>query len=135
MTLAGGGHPHDDRERGVPHLPVADLHHDRVGSGGPLGELAIVSAALTAMRGRPTAATLADVPFLSNFERAIGLTDQYPYAEITDYLAVKRTMEKQVFETLPYFDVVIFSERAHGTALFSTGLMDTVAPPSTVFAT
>lgn len=109
---------------------------DRVSTAGGSqgGALAIVSAALAAMRGRPTAATAADVPFLSNFERAIGLTDNYPYAEITDYLAVKRNMADQVFETLSYFDVVNFSKRARGNALFSTGLMDAVAPPSTVFA-
>ncbi|MGO1401131.1 MAG: acetylxylan esterase [Flaviflexus sp.] len=98
------------------------------------GALALVSATLAGMRGTPVTATIADVPFLANFERAIGLTDAYPYAEITDYLAIKKNMVDQVFETLSYFDVVNFSKRARGRALFSTGLMDPVAPPSTVFA-
>lgn len=98
------------------------------------GALALASAALAEMRSTPPLATIADVPFLSNFERAIGLTDAYPYAEITDYLAVKRDMVNRVFATLSYFDIVNFSRRVHGRGLFSTGLMDTVAPPSTVFA-
>ena len=39
-----------------------------------------------------------------------------------------------VFHTLSYFDEVNFAARASARALFSVGLMDSVCPPSTVFA-
>ena len=37
-------------------------------------------------------------------------------------------------ETLAYFDGAILGRRATAPALFSVGLMDTVCPPSTVYA-
>ena len=39
-----------------------------------------------------------------------------------------------VFKTLSYFDGVNFAARATAPALFSTGLMDDICPPRTVFA-
>lgn len=80
------------------------------------------------------AATIADVPFLCHFERAIGMTGAQPYAEIDRFLSVNRDLENEVYETLSYFDGVNLGKRAQAPALFSTGLMDTVCPPSTVFA-
>jgi cephalosporin-C deacetylase len=77
---------------------------------------------------------LPDVPFLCHFERAIGLTDADPYAEIARYLTVHRRAEQQVRTTLSYFDGVNFAKRATAPALFSTALMDQICPPSTVFA-
>jgi len=41
---------------------------------------------------------------------------------------------EQVFHTLTYFDGMSFAARARGATLFSVGLMDTICPPSTVFA-
>jgi cephalosporin-C deacetylase len=80
------------------------------------------------------AAALIDVPFCCHFERAVGLTDADPYAEIARYLGVHRDREDQVFETLSYMDGVNFARRASAPALFSTALMDPICPPSTVFA-
>ncbi|MBP7818378.1 MAG: acetylxylan esterase, partial [Phenylobacterium sp.] len=39
-----------------------------------------------------------------------------------------------VLRTLSYFDGVNFAARARARALFSVGLMDTICPPSTVYA-
>lgn len=75
-----------------------------------------------------------EVPFLSHFERAVGLTATDPYHEIVRYLSVHRGSDSQVFETLSYFDGVNFAKRATAPALFSVGLLDPVCPPSTVFA-
>jgi cephalosporin-C deacetylase len=75
-----------------------------------------------------------DVPFLCHFERAVGLTDTDPYAEIVRYLTVHRHKEPTVRSTLSYFDGVAFARRATAPALFSTALMDQICPPSTVFA-
>ncbi|MGX5681912.1 acetylxylan esterase [Schumannella luteola] len=80
------------------------------------------------------AAVLPDVPFLSHFDRAVGLTDTGPYSELVRYLAVHRSAEAVVRRTLSYVDAVHHARRASAPALFSVGLMDTVCPPSTVFA-
>ena len=77
---------------------------------------------------------MANVPFLCNFERAIGLTGAYPYQEIVDYLSVKRDDIDLVFNTLSYFDCVNFAKRIVAPGLFSVGLMDETTPPSTGFA-
>jgi cephalosporin-C deacetylase len=60
--------------------------------------------------------------------------DTYPYQEIAQYLNSHRDQVEQVFNTLSYFDGVNLAIRAKASALFSTGLMDMVCPPSTVFA-
>jgi cephalosporin-C deacetylase len=80
------------------------------------------------------AAAVFEVPFLCHFERAVGLTDADPYAELARYLATRRDEEEQVFNTLSYFDGVNFARRATVPARFSTGLADVICPPSTVFA-
>ncbi len=79
-------------------------------------------------------AALPNVPFLCHFERAVGLTDAEPYAEIRDHLRVHRDLVDQTFATLSYFDAVTFASRAGAPALFSTALEDQTCPPSTVFA-
>ncbi len=75
-----------------------------------------------------------DVPFLCHFRRAITLVDTYPYAEIGKFLAIQRTREDQVLSTLDYFDGVNFARRIQAKTLVSVGLMDTICPPSTVYA-
>lgn len=75
-----------------------------------------------------------DVAFLCNLERAVGLTDNDPYAEVNRYLRIHRDKAEQTFTTLSYVDGVNFARRATAPALFSTGLQDQIAPPSTVFA-
>lgn len=80
------------------------------------------------------AAALPDVPFLCHYERAIGITDAFPYQEIVKYLQQHRHRIDQVMATLPYFDGVNFAARAQAPTLFSVGLMDDICPPSTVYA-
>lgn len=75
-----------------------------------------------------------DVPFLCNFERAVGLTDKDPYHEIVRYLERYRDREERVLDTLSYFDGVNLAAGATAPALFSAALMDEVCPPSTVYA-
>ncbi|ROR73389.1 acetylxylan esterase [Bogoriella caseilytica] len=79
-------------------------------------------------------AAMPDVPFLSHFRRAIGLTDAMPYGEVREYLAVHRDRVEQAYRTLSYLDGVSFARRAQSPALFSVALMDTICPPSTVYA-
>ena len=73
-------------------------------------------------------------PFLCHYRRATQLVDTAPYNEITNYLKIYRNQVERVFQTLAYFDGVNFAPKASAKALFSTALMDTVCPPSTVFA-
>jgi cephalosporin-C deacetylase len=100
-----------------------------VAGGSQGGGIALATAALTTAAD----ALLCDVPFLCDFQRAIVLTDEYPYREVADYLSVHRNMHESVLHTLSYIDGVNFAKRASVPALFSTGLMDRVCPPSTVF--
>ena len=75
-----------------------------------------------------------DKPFMCHWRRATTITDSDPYQEIVRFARVRREQEDRVFSTLAYFDGVNFAARATAPALFSVGLMDTITPPSTVFA-
>jgi cephalosporin-C deacetylase len=75
-----------------------------------------------------------EVPFLCAYRRATEMIDTMPYAEITNYLKSHRSHLETAFNTLSYFDGVNFAARAKSKALFSVGLMDTICPPSTVYA-
>ena len=80
------------------------------------------------------AATMPDVPFLSDFPRAITFVDSDPYAEIVRYLKAHRDHVDRALATLSYFDVATLGRRASAPALFSVGLMDEICPPSTIYA-
>jgi len=80
------------------------------------------------------AVAMPDVPYLCHYRRAVEITDEAPYSEITRFLRVHRDKIDTVFRTLSYFDGVNFAAAAGAAALFSVGLMDTICPPSTVFA-
>lgn len=93
------------------------------------------AAALAVAGLRPDiAAVVAIVPFLCDIARAIVITDDHPFREVADYLAVHRTRTDAVLNTLGYVDGVAFARRATAPAYFSAALMDTITPPSTVFA-
>ncbi|MFT2815450.1 acetylxylan esterase [Leifsonia sp. A12D58] len=108
------------------------LDPDRItlSGGSQGGGIAIAAAGLV----EGLIGVLPDVPFLQHFERAVGMTDDFPYQEVVTYLSVHRDLVEQTFQTLSYFDGVNFAKRASAPALFSVGLHDTVCPPSTVFA-
>ena len=93
-------------------------------------------AAALAVAGlrRDVAAVVAHVPFLCDVPRAVVITDDHPYREVADYLAVHRDRAEAVLRTLSYVDGVAFARRAGAPARFSVALMDTITPPSTVFA-
>jgi len=73
-------------------------------------------------------------PFLCDLPRASVATDSYPYRELGDALAQRRHDGERMFATLAYFDGVNFARRATAPGWFSTGLMDGISLPSTVFA-
>lgn len=79
-------------------------------------------------------AVMADVPFLSDIPRGMAIASTGPYLELVAYLASHRDAADRVRSTLAYFDAAVLVERASAPALTSVALMDTVCPPSTVYA-
>ncbi|MDY7102837.1 MAG: acetylxylan esterase [Actinomycetota bacterium] len=125
---------------GVRAVEAASAHElvdpDRivVTSGSQGGAVALAVAGLTALAGPEVRAAMADVPFLSDFPRATAIADTDPYGEIVRYLKAHRDHVEAVFRTLSYFDVAVLGRWASAPALVSVALMDTICPPSTVFA-
>lgn len=109
---------------------VVDPHRVAVCGGSQGGGIALAVAGLA----EGLIGVMPEVPFLCNFERAVGMTGMDPYQEIVRYLAVHRDRANDTFRTLSYFDGVNFAKRATAPSLFSVGLLDPVCPPSTVFA-
>jgi cephalosporin-C deacetylase len=105
----------------------------RIGVGGKSqgGALSLVAAALT-----PELVRLchADVPFLCDFERSMELADEPPFTELVSYLAHHRGLVDAARRTLAYHDVAHLAGRVRARTLVSVGLMDSVCPPSGVFA-
>jgi cephalosporin-C deacetylase len=111
-------------------LQMVDGRHVAVAGGSQGGGIALAVAGLR----NDVTALFCRVPFLCDFPRASVITDEEPYAEIARYLGVHTDRVAEVHRTLSYFDGVNFAKRATTPAWFSTGLMDTTCPPSTVFA-
>jgi cephalosporin-C deacetylase len=114
--------------------PLLDGGRVVVTGGSQGGGLVLAAAGLAPLAGLELAGAAPDVPFLCHFARAVALTDGYPYREIADYLAGWRDHAETAFRTLSYFDGVNLAKRAVAPTLFSVGLMDTICPPSTVYA-
>ncbi len=110
--------------------PSVDPTRVAVSGGSQGGGISIAVAALA----DGITAVASDVPFLSDFPRAISLVNTDPYSEIARYLKAHRDHVDRVLATLAYCDVAILGRRAKAPALFSVGLMDETCPPSTVFA-
>ncbi|MDX1992993.1 MAG: acetylxylan esterase [bacterium] len=110
--------------------PAVDAARIAVTGGSQGGAITIAAAGLVP----DLQAALPDVPFLCHFRRATTITDAAPYSEISSYLRVHRNKVENVFHTLAYFDGLHFAARSNVPALYSVGLMDTICPPSTVFA-
>ena len=110
--------------------PRVDPARIAVTGGSQGGGISIAAAGLDASVG----ALLPDVPYLCDFPRAIGTAQRDPYLEIVRYLASHRDHKAVVLKTLSYFDGTLFAARTKAKALFSVALMDTICPPSTVYA-
>ncbi len=93
-----------------------------------------ISIAVAGLCGDKVKVAMPDVPFLCQYRRATQIVDSNPYGEIGAYLKNYRGKTDDVFRVLSYFDGVNFAARIKAACLFSVGLMDTICPPSTVFA-
>jgi cephalosporin-C deacetylase len=115
-------------------LPEVDSERIIVTGASQGGGITIAVAALAALSGIELVGAAPDVPFLCHFRRAIELTDELPYAEITEYLAGWRDHADATYSTLGYVDGAVLGRWATAPTLFSVALMDGICPPSTVFA-
>ena len=110
--------------------PAVDPARTIVAGGSQGGAMAQAVAGLVP----DLAAALIDVPFLSDIERAIRITDEEPYTELAHYLAIHRDKVDRALRTISYVEGMHFAARASAPALYSVGLTDVITPPSTVFA-
>jgi cephalosporin-C deacetylase len=110
--------------------PAVDGDRIAVTGGSQGGGLSIAAAALS----ERVRFLMPEVPFLCHYRRATEITDADPYGEIARYLHTHRDAEERTFKTLSYFDGLNFAARTKAPALYSVGLMDTICPPSTVYA-
>jgi len=95
------------------------------------GGLALATAALVP---QAVAVCHADVPFLCDIQRGITLGPDAPYTEIPEFLAHNVDLIPAALATLRYVDCALLARRITARCLLSVGLMDTICPPSTVFA-
>ncbi|HEY2507944.1 MAG TPA: acetylxylan esterase [Streptosporangiaceae bacterium] len=102
-----------------------------VSGGSQGGALALATAALMT---DAIAVCHADVPFLCDIQRAITLAPQAPYTEVPRFLSQNVSLIGPALDTLRYVDCALLARRITAQCLLSAGLMDTICPPSTVFA-
>jgi cephalosporin-C deacetylase len=74
------------------------------------------------------------MPYLCDIEHAITVSPEEPYTELVDYLAQHHEHVDTAFRTLSYIDNAVLAPRITARCTVSVGLMDTVCPPSSVFA-
>ncbi|MFN2746553.1 MULTISPECIES: acetylxylan esterase [Bacillus] len=112
----------------------AEVDEKRIGVIGASqgGGLAIAVSALSDI---PKAA-VSEYPYLSNFQRAIDTAIDQPYLEINSFFRRNSSpeVEQTAMNTLTYFDIMNLAESVKAPVLMSIGLVDTITPPSTVFA-
>ena len=94
------------------------------------GGLALAAAALSGK----ASFVWSDMPFLSDFPRAVEITPASPYTEVSTHLRRRPELAGTAFRTLAYIDVANHAKRIQCPARVSVGLWDQICPPSTVFA-
>lgn len=98
------------------------------------GAITLACAAL-----EPRISKLAPVyPFLSDYKRVWEMDLlKDAYLELSQYFRLfdpTHEREQEIFEKLGYIDIQNLVHRIEGKVLFTTGLMDSICPPSTQFA-
>ncbi|MHB8063193.1 MAG: acetylxylan esterase [Ruminiclostridium sp.] len=113
---------------------IDNVDASRIGvhGGSQGGGLTLAAAALSDI---PVVA-VADYPYLSNFERAIDIAPSGPYNEFNEYFRRNTSpeIELQAKKTLSYFDVMNLASKIKCHTWVSSGLVDDITPPSTVFS-
>ncbi len=120
--------------RVVMDMPEVDAGRVGAAGGSQGGGLTVACAAL-----EPGIRRAAPVfPFLSDYKRVWNMDQaKQAYEELAYYFRMfdpRHEREEEVFTKLGYIDVQHLAPRIRAEVLLSTGLMDTVCPPSTQFA-
>ncbi len=118
----------------VMNMPEVDENRVGATGGSQGGGLTLACASL-----EPRIKRAAPVyPFLSDYKRVWEMDlAKDAYNELRDYFRRFDPLHKnesEVFTRLGYIDIKNLVARIHGEVLFTTGLMDTICPPSTQFA-
>jgi len=108
-----------------------DADRIAVTGGSQGGAISLAAAALAPER---VSLCLPEIPFLSDFRRAIEITGVGPYPEIVNFLKVFPDQREQTIRTLSYVDCMNLAPMIRGKVLVANSLCDDVCPPSTVFA-
>jgi cephalosporin-C deacetylase len=112
-------------------LPQVDAGRLAVGGMSQGGGLALAAATLVPEFVR---LCLADMPFLCDIRRGVSLSPDLPYSELAVYLAHHDELAEAAWRTLSYVDCANLAPSIKARCHVSVGLMDTICPPSTVFA-
>jgi cephalosporin-C deacetylase len=91
-----------------------------------------ITLAVAALSDRPILA-MPDIPFLCDYRRAVELTADLPYSEISSFLKHYPHMYGEVFRTLSYCDNLNLAPWIQCRTVVSNSLWDTVCPPSTIY--
>ncbi len=92
-----------------------------------------ITLAAAALSKRPCLA-LPDIPFLCDFRRAIAITPNGPYPEITNFLKSFPSLYETAIRTLSYCDNLNLAPWIRCKTVVSNSLWDDICPPSTIFA-
>lgn len=113
-------------------LPGVDGSRVGVTGGSQGGALSLVAAALSDV----PVVCASDYPYLSHFRRAIDVAPEGPYLEINEFFRRNSDpeVERTAMTTLSYFDVMNLAPWITCPTLISVGMVDTITPPSTIFA-
>ncbi|GKU76272.1 acetylxylan esterase [Paenibacillus sp. L3-i20] len=114
-------------------MPEVDANLIAVTGGSQGGALALAAAAFS----DTPKLVVADHPYLSNFQRAIDISPSLPYNELNEYFrrySGNPNIELNALKTLSYFDIMNLAPQISCYTWMTIGLVDTITPPSTVFA-
>ncbi|MEN8906843.1 MAG: acetylxylan esterase [Clostridiales bacterium] len=119
----------------VMDMPEVDEKRVGVQGGSQGGALSLVCASLEPRISR----IVTHFPFLSDYKRVWEMDlAEGAYEELKIYFRKfdpRHEKEDEIFTKLGYIDIQNLVKRIRGEVLFVTGLMDTICPPSTQFAT
>jgi cephalosporin-C deacetylase len=91
-----------------------------------------ITLAVAALSNRPKLA-LPDIPFLSDYRRAVQITSVGPYPEIPNFLKSFPHLQDRAFRTLSYCDCLNLAPMIQCRTVICNCLWDDVCPPSTIF--
>jgi cephalosporin-C deacetylase len=95
-----------------------------------------LALAVSALDERPKF-TLAEIPFLCHYRRAIEWAEEFKpitYIEFTAFIKRFPELADKMYSTLSYFDNMNLCDRIKNKTIMSVAMKDMVCPPSTNFA-